>query len=277
MNITNIQGTVELSNGINMPYLGLGTYLTPEGSETINAVTAALEAGYRHFDTAAIYGNEVGVGKAIKESNIARSDIFITTKLWNSKQGYDSTLRAFDNSLDALGIDYLDLYLIHWPTKGKYKETWRAFEKLSRDGRIKAIGVSNFHIHHLEDLLTTAEIVPMVNQVEFHPYLLQKPLTDFCIKHKIQYESWSPLMQGKITSVELLNTLAQKYNKTEAQIVIRWNLQKGVIVIPKSIKKDRIISNAQVFDFNLNDDDVKAIDTLDKSFRFGANPDNFNF
>jgi diketogulonate reductase-like aldo/keto reductase len=260
-----------------MPYLGLGTYLTQQGTEITNAVNYALEAGYRHIDTAAIYGNEDGVGTAIKESSIARSDIFITTKLWNSRQGYDSTLRAFDKSLEALGIDYLDLYLIHWPTKDKYKESWRALEKLYRDGRVKAIGVSNFHVHHLEDLLTTAEIVPMVNQVEFHPYLLQKPLTDFCTKHAIQYESWSPLMQGNITSVELLHNLALKYNKTEAQIVIRWNLQKGVIVIPKSIKKDRIISNAQVFDFVLSNEDSNAIDALDRSFRFGADPDNFNF
>jgi methylglyoxal/glyoxal reductase len=277
MQITNINGFTELSNGVKMPYLGLGTYLSKEGNEVIDAVKYALEAGYRHIDTAAIYGNETGVGKAIKESDIPRSEIFITTKVWNSKQGYETTLKAFENSLHALGLDYLDLYLIHWPTQGKYKETWRALEKLYRDGVVKAIGVSNFHVHHLEDLLTSAEIIPMANQVEYHPYLLQKPLTDFCTKHKIQYESWSPLMQGNITKVELIKNVAQKYQKTEAQIVIRWNLQNGVVVIPKSVKKERIISNAQVFDFVLTDEEMKAINGLDRTHRFGADPENFNF
>ena len=277
MNITDINGYAELSNGVKMPYLGLGTYLTKEGNEVIDATLIALEAGYRHIDTAAIYGNENGVGKAIKDSTIARNELFITTKVWNSKQGYESSLKAFDESLLALGLDYIDLYLIHWPTKGKYKETWRALEKLYRDGLVKSIGVSNFNVHHLEDLLTTAEIVPMVNQVEYHPYLLQKPLTDFCAKHNIQYESWSPLMQGHITKVPILNALAKKYQKTEAQIVIRWNLQNNIVVIPKSAKKDRIVSNAQIFDFVISDDDMKTIDALDKNYRFGADPDNFNF
>jgi len=277
MNITDINGSAILSNGVKMPYLGLGTFLTKEGKDVIDSVTYALEAGYRHIDTAAIYGNEHGVGKAIKESAIDRNNIFITTKVWNSKQGYETTLQAFDDSMKALGVDYIDLYLIHWPTIGKYKETWRALEKLYSDGVVKAIGVSNFHVHHLDDLLTTAEIVPMVNQVEYHPYLIQQPLTFYCAKHNIQFESWSPLMQGNITKVELLQKIARKYHKTEAQIVIRWNLQNGIVVIPKSINKDRIESNAQVFDFALTNDEIKAIDALDKTYRFGADPENFNF
>lgn len=274
MKITDIHGYTTLSNGVKMPYVGLGTYLSHEGNEVINAINYALEFGYRHIDTASIYKNEIGVGKAVNESGIPRSEIFITTKVWNSNQGYESTLKAFSESKKALNID---LYLIHWPTKGKYKETWRALEKLYRDGEVKAIGVSNFLENHLNDLLPTAEIVPMVNQVEFHPYLVQPALREMCKKHNIQFESWSPLMQGRITQVPLINTLAEKYQKSAAQIVLRWNLQKDIVIIPKSISKDRIISNAQLFDFELSNEDVIAIDSLDKSFRYGADPNNFNF
>jgi diketogulonate reductase-like aldo/keto reductase len=277
MKITDIKGFTILSNGLKMPYLGLGVYQVNDGKEVINSVNFALEAGYRHIDTASLYGNESGVGKAVRESSIPRSEIFVTSKVWNSDQGYDSTLRAFDKSLKLLGFDYLDLYLVHWPVRGKFKDTWKALEKLYKEKSVKAIGVSNFLIHQLEDLFTSLEIRPMVNQVEFHPYLVQQPLIDFCVKNNIQFESWSPLMQGNITKVDLLNKLAEKYQKTTAQIVLRWNLQKGVVTIPKSVHKDRIISNSQLFDFELSEADVKEIDGLDKSYRFGADPNTFNF
>lgn len=277
MKITDIKGTAKLANGIEMPYLGLGVYLAQEGNEVINACNYAIEAGYRHIDTAALYENEKGVGIAVKECGVLRKEIFVTSKVWNSNQGYESTLRAYDVSLKKLGMDYLDLYLIHWPVKGKYKDTWRALEKIYKEGRVKAIGVSNFLKHQLEDLLHSAEIKPMVNQMEFHPFLIQQELIDFCTSHNIQYQAWSPLMQGKIIDVKLLKDLAKKYDKTVAQIVLRWDLQKGVITIPKSVRKEIIISNAQLFDFELSSGDVKLIDSLDKGYRTGADPDNFNF
>jgi diketogulonate reductase-like aldo/keto reductase len=277
MEITDIKGTIKLANGVEMPYLGLGVYLAKEGSEVINACKFAIEAGYRHIDTASLYENEKGVGIAIKESPVPRKEIFITSKVWNSQQGYDSTLRAFDDSAKKLGTDYLDLYLIHWPVRGKYKDTWRALEKLYNDGRVRAIGVSNFLKHQLEDLLTAVEIKPMVNQVEFHPYAVQQELIDFCHGHNIRFEAWSPLMQGNIFEIKPLKELAAKYNKTVAQIVLRWDLQKGVITIPKSVRKEIIISNAQLFDFELSDKDIKEIDSLNKNQRVGAHPDHFDF
>ncbi|AKA35039.1 aldo/keto reductase [Flagellimonas lutaonensis] len=275
--ITDLQGTFTLHNGVEMPYFGLGVYLSEDGQEVINAVKWALEAGYRHIDTASVYNNEEGVGKGIRESGAQRKEVFLVSKVWNSDQGYDSTLKAFDDSLDLLQVDYLDLYLVHWPVNGKYKDTWRAFEKLYRDGRVRAIGVSNFLQHHLEDLLQSAEIVPMVNQMEFHPYLVQQDLIDFCNKNTIQYEAWSPLMQGHIFEMEEFKQLAEKYGKTIAQIVLRWDLQKGVVTIPKSSKKERIIANADIFDFELSDEDVKLLDGLDRGKRFGPDPDNFDF
>lgn len=275
--ITDLQGTFTLSNGVEMPYFGLGVYLAKDGQEVINAVKWALEAGYRHIDTASIYENEEGVGQGIRESGAEREEVFLVSKVWNSDQGYDSTLKAFDESLARLQVDYLDLYLVHWPVAGKYKDTWRALEKLYRDGRVRAIGVSNFLQHHLEDLLQTAEIVPMVNQMEFHPYLVQQDLIDFCNKNTIQYEAWSPLMQGHIFEMDEFKRLAEKYGKSIAQIVLRWDLQKGVVTIPKSSKKERIIANADIFDFELSDEDVKLLDGLDRGKRFGPDPDNFDF
>lgn len=275
--ITDIKGTAILNNGIEMPYLGLGVFLAKEGTEVINAVKYALEAGYRHIDTAALYQNERGVGKAMKGSKIPRGEIFITTKVWNNDQGYDPTLKAFDESLEKLDTDFIDLYLIHWPVKGKYKETWRALEEIYNQGRARAIGVSNFLIHHLDDLLQSAKIIPMVNQVEFHPFVVQQDLLDYCKAHKIQFEAWSPLMQGKIFDIKLLNELAKKYNRTVAQIVLRWDLQKGVVTIPKSVRKEIIISNSKLFDFCLSEEDINAIDELDKNRRLGAHPDHFNF
>ncbi|WP_212003510.1 aldo/keto reductase [Chitinophaga sp. HK235] len=277
MNITDLTGTVQLANGLQMPYLGLGVFLTKEGQEVVDSVTYALDAGYRHIDTAAIYQNEEGVGLAIDNHKTDRKDIFITTKVWNADQGYDSTLKAFDTSLRKLKTDYLDLYLIHWPVKGKYKETWRALEQLYADGRVKAIGVSNFLQHHLEDLFHSAKVLPMVNQVEFHPYLVQQPLLDFCRQHRIQYEAWSPLMQGKVFDVPLLKTLAEKYGVTVTQLVLRWDLQKDVVTIPKSVQQQRIIANAEVFNFNISAEDMADIDALDRRERIGPDPDNFNF
>ncbi|GAA4279288.1 aldo/keto reductase [Aquimarina mytili] len=276
-NITDIQGTFKLHNGVHMPYLGLGVYLANNDDEVVDAIHWALETGYRHIDTASIYKNEQGVGKAIQTSIINREDIFVVSKVWNADQGYETTLKAFESSLQRLQLEYLDLYLIHWPVQGKYKETWRALEKLYHEKKIKAIGVSNFMQHHLEDLMSTSEIIPMVNQMEFHPYLVQQDLIDFCRQHHIQYEAWSPMMQGKIFELSILDDLAKKYNKTVAQIVLRWNLQKGVITIPKSVKKERIISNADLFDFNISDEDINYIDALDKNHRNGPDPDNFNF
>lgn len=277
MEINGIDGTFTLHNGIEMPYLGLGVYLADDGDEVINAVKWAIEAGYRHIDTAAAYNNEEGVGKGIVESGIARDSIWVTSKVWNSDQGYESTLQAFEDSLDRLGMDYLDLYLIHWPVEGMYKETWRAMERLYDEGKVRAIGVSNFLEHQLRDLLDSAEIVPMVNQMEFHPYLVQQELLDFCKSKRIQYEAWSPLMQGNLFGKKEFKELAAKYGKSEAQVVLRWNLQKGVITIPKSVNKDHIQSNADLFDFNLSEEEIHFLDHLDRGKRFGPDPDNFDF
>lgn len=275
--ITDLQGTFTLHNEVQMPYFGLGVYLSKDGTEVINAVKDALDHGYRHIDTAAIYDNEEGVGIGIKESKVPRRDIFLVSKVWNTDQGYDSTLKAFEASLKRLDTDYLDLYLIHWPKGELSKETWKALEQLYKEKRVRAIGVSNFLQHHLEDLLTAAEIVPMVNQMEFHPYLVQQDLVDFCRAKGIQYQAWSPMMQGNIFDLEIMKALASKYNKTVAQIVLRWDLQKGVVTIPKSSKKERIISNASIFDFELSLEDMHRLDALDRGKRFGPDPDNFDF
>ncbi|MGS0525690.1 aldo/keto reductase [Zobellia nedashkovskayae] len=277
--ITDLQGTFTLNNGVEMPYFGLGTYLADNDQEVIDAVKNSLNAGYRHIDTAAAYKNEEGVGKGVRESNIAREEVFLVSKLWNADQGYESTLKAFEESLERLGVDYLDLYLIHWPVAGKYKDTWRAMEKLYREKKIRAIGVSNFLQHHLEDLLETAEVVPMVNQMEFHPYLVQQDLIDFCNSKGIQYESWSPFMHGKLFDgkSEVFSDLTDKYKKSIAQIVLRYNLQKGIVVIPKSVNVDRIKSNADIFDIELSEADISYLDSLDKGERTGPDPDNFDF
>ncbi|OBQ54118.1 aldo/keto reductase [Tamlana sp. s12] len=275
--ITDISGFFTLRNGVKMPYLGLGVYLSKDGQEVTNAVHWALEAGYRHIDTAAIYRNEKGVGEGIKTSNVSRKDIFVVNKVWNSDQGYEKTLKAFDKSLKQLQLDYIDLYLVHWPVTGQYKDTWRALEELYRQKKVRAIGVSNFLKHQLEDLMESATIIPMVNQMEFHPYLVQQELIDFCQQHQIQYEAWSPLMQGKVFDLPELQLLANKYNKCIAQIVLRYNLQKGIACIPKSSKRKRIISNADIFDFELSEADTTYLDDMDRNHRFGPNPDNFEW
>ena len=277
MTITDLRGACELRNNVLMPYFGLGVFQTKDGEEVRRAVKYALDAGYRHIDTASLYGNEKGVGEAIAVSGIPRGEIFVTSKVWNSDQGYEKTLRAFDKSLSLLKFDYLDLYLVHWPVKGKFIDTWRALEELYRQKRVRAIGVSNFLQHHLDELLARCNEVPMVNQMEFHPYLVQQELIDFCLQRRIQYESWSPLMQGKVFHVPALREIAARHKKDVAQIVLRWNLQKGVVTIPKSVHQDRIVSNANIFDFEISTMDIAAIDRLDRHERVGADPDTFDF
>ena len=277
MKITDINGGFELRNGVIMPYLGLGTYQAENNQEVIDSVKYALEIGYRHIDTASVYENEEGVGKGIKESSVAREDVFLVTKVWNSDQGYDSTLKSFEDSINRLQVDYLDLILVHWPVQEKYKETWKALEYLYENKKVRAIGVSNFLQHHLEDLMMDCKIIPMVNQMEFHPYLVQQELLDFCNKNTIQYEAWSPFMQGKLFNLDICKELTAKYNKSAAQIILRWNLQKGVVTIPKSVHKNRIASNADIFDFELAEDDVAYLDSLDRDERSGPHPDHFDF
>ncbi|WHX41713.1 aldo/keto reductase [Mesobacillus sp. AQ2] len=273
----NLQDTTKLHNGVKMPWFGLGVFKVKEGSEVVESVKAALKNGYKSIDTAAVYKNEEGVGQALKEAGVAREELFITTKVWNSEQGYESTLQAFETSLEKLGLDYLDLYLIHWPVAGKYKETWKALEKLYKDGRVRAIGVSNFHVHHLKDLMADAEIKPMVNQVEYHPHLAQTELLEFCKAEGIQMEAWSPLKQGELLSEPTIVEIAEKHGKSPAQIILRWDLQNGVVTIPKSIKEHRIIENADIFDFELYTEDMDRLNSLNKDERVGPDPDNFDF
>lgn len=265
-----------LHNGVKMPWFGLGVWKVEEGEEVIHSVKSAIKHGYRSIDTAAAYRNEEGVGQAIKESGVAREELFITTKLWNGDQRSGEIEAAFEDSMQKLGLDYLDLYLIHWPVEGKYKHSWKVMEKLYKEGRIKAIGVSNFQIRHLEDLLEDAEIVPMVNQVEYHPLLTQVELHAYCKSKNIQLEAWSPLMQGNL-DLPILVELAEKYKKTPAQIVLRWDIQNEVITIPKSVKEHRIIENAGIFDFELTAEDMLKLGTFNQNKRFGPDPDNFSF
>ena len=237
----------------------------------------AFEAGYRSMDTAMVYYNEETVGQAVKNSGIPRHELFITTKVWNRDQGYESTLAAFDASLKRLQLDYLDLYLIHWPEKGKFQDTWRALEKLYRDGRVRAIGVCNFMVHHLEDLLQTAEIVPMVNQVEFHPRLQTPALYEYCKEKGIQLEAWAPLMKGQVMDIPELQQLGQKYGKAPTQIALNWMISRGVVTIPKSSKRERIFANTDIFDFELTPQEMELVNGLDQNLRIGEDPDNYDF
>lgn len=268
---------ITLNNGVTMPQLGLGVYKAQEGKEAEAAISHAIKTGYRSIDTAAIYQNEESVGKAVRESGIPREELFITTKVWNSDQGYDSTLQAFETSLTKLGLDYVDLYLVHWPVPGKYKETYKALEKLYKDGRVRAIGVSNFQTHHIDDLLTEAEIVPAVNQVELHPLLSQEPLREYCASKGIYVEAWSPLARGSFFEDPVLQEIAAKYGKSPAQVILRWDIQHNIITIPKSVTPSRIEENSQIFDFELTPDEMAKIDAMNKDERTGADPDNFNF
>jgi diketogulonate reductase-like aldo/keto reductase len=272
---------ITLNNGVMMPAFGLGVWQTADGKEVVSAVKAALESGYRLIDTAMIYGNEAGVGQAIRESAVPREEMFLTTKLWNADQGYTSTLEAFSGSLERLGVDYVDLYLIHWPvpSKDKYVETYKAMEEIYRSGRAKAIGVSNFEPEHLDRLLGETEIVPAVNQVELHPRFTQLVLRDYCHNKGIVIESYSPLgsTDSGILDEPVLREIGGAYGKTPAQVVLRWHIQLGLVVIPKSVHADRIRENVDIFDFELTDDDLKKIESLNTNTRVGSDPKTATF
>ncbi|MFF1421316.1 aldo/keto reductase [Streptomyces sp. NPDC058280] len=268
---------VVLNNGVTIPQLGFGVFQVDDARST-DAVLTALEAGYRSIDTAAVYRNETGVGRAIASSGLSRDDLFITTKLWNDDQGYESALAAFDASLDRLGLDHVDLYLIHWPTpaRGLYLDTWRAMEKLLADGRARSIGVSNFQPAHLQRVLDETGVAPAVNQIELHPALQQAELRDFHAQHGIATEAWSPLAQGAVLEEEAITEIAGRHEKTPAQVVLRWHLQLGNVVIPKSVTPARIRENIDIFDFELSAGDMDALATLDRGLRTGPDPDAFN-
>jgi methylglyoxal/glyoxal reductase len=263
--IKDISSKALLNNGVEMPWLGLGVLRLNEGGEVENAVRIALEKGYRLIDNAAIYHNEKGVAKGIKASGIPREEIFLSSKIANDQQGYHSTFKAFQRSLDWLQTDFLDLYLIHWPHGELSVETWMAMEELYKKGKVRAIGVSNFWIHHLEYFLPKVNVIPAVNQVEFHPRMTQPQLLPFCQERNIHVEAWSPIMQGQVLKIPEIQEIAIKHGKSPAQIVLRWDLQKGVITIPRSAKKKEIIENAGIFDFELDETDISRIDSLNKN------------
>jgi methylglyoxal/glyoxal reductase len=268
-----LSSAATLNNGVSVPWLGLGVWRSAPGRETERAVRWALEIGYRHIDTAALYENESDVGKALRASGVPRESVFITTKVWNSDQGYARTLKAFDESRRKLGLDVVDLYLVHWPITGKFPDTWRALEKLYADGKARAIGVSNFLMHHLEELLAGCSVTPAVNQVEFHPLLVQQELLDYDAVKGIRQEAWAPLTRGRVFRHPVLLFLAKKYGKSPAQILLRWDLQLGVVSIPKSVHRERIEENSRIFDFELSLPDLEALSSLDSGERIGLHPD----
>lgn len=280
-----MEKSIKLNNGVLIPQPGFGTFMTKDGEEAIQAVKWAVETGYRHIDTAAIYNNEKGVGEGIRQCGVSREELFVTSKVWNSERGYDKTLKAFDKTMDDLGLDYLDLYLIHWPANERQfgkkasklnQETWRAMEKLYEEGRIKAIGVSNFMPHHIERLMEKATVKPAVNQIEFHPGLLQKECVEFCKEQEITVEAWSPLGRGELIFDELLMGLAEKYGSTVAQLIIRWVMQHDIVPLVKSTKQTRIEENFQIFDFEISSEDMQRIDEM-KPVRMGPDPDDADF
>ena len=275
-----LQKTKKLNNGVEIPYLGLGVFQIKEGNETANAVHWAIEAGYRHIDTAALYGNEKSVGTGIRNSGIDRKKLFVTTKLWKDDMLQGSQMKAFEKSLKLLQMDYVDLYLIHWPVAGKSMESWKVLEEIYKSEKARAIGVSNFMEKHIDALLHEAKIVPAVNQVECHPHLSQQPLVDYCKKHGIVFEAWSPLggTGGNLLDDPVLKKIADKHGKSAAQVTLRWELQRDIITIPKSIHQARIIANTDIYGFELSADEMKAIDALDKNpQRSGPNPNNMDF
>ena len=269
-----VSPTLAMNDGRSIPQLGLGVYKIAD-DEAADAVATAIDAGYRHIDTATLYANEIGVGMGIRRSGVPRNDLFITTKVWQGDQGYDSTLRAIDGSLEQLGLDYLDLYLIHWPAPAAdlYIPTWRAMERAQAEGLIRSIGVSNFHTHHLDRLLEETDVVPVLNQVELHPWLPQLAVREYGAEHGILTEAWSPLARGRLLGNEVLDGIAAKHGVSPAQAIIRWHLQQGIVVIPKSVTPSRIRENADVFGFDLDADDLAAIASLESGERTGADPD----
>ena len=272
-----------LKNKVEIPSLGFGTWLIENGDEAVRIVSAALECGYRHIDTAAAYGNEESVGKAVRESGIERSEIFVTSKVWNTERGYDKAMAAFEATMEKLGLDYLDLYLVHWPCNVGSREewakvnsdTWRALEKLYEDKRVRAIGVSNFKVHHLEELFKNCKTAPMVNQIEFHPGFMQQEIFDCCRKNNILVEAWSPLGRGRMEGSSLIRELSDKYGKSVAQICIRWCLQNGVLPLPKTVTESRIAENADVFDFEISAEDMEKINSMEQFGWSGHDPDTF--
>ncbi|MHC5251285.1 aldo/keto reductase [Listeria kieliensis] len=278
--IQSLQDSVKLANGTKIPGFGLGVFQVAD-QETSAAVKEAITAGYRLIDTAQIYGNERGTGEGIKQglkaANLKREDLFVTSKVWNNHLSYEETVQAFHESLEKLGLDYLDLYLIHWPGKDAFRASYKALEDLYREGKIKAIGVSNFQIHHLEELLEFATIKPVLNQIELHPKLIQKELRTFCEERDIRIQAWSPLMQGQILSDPVLENIAQTHQRSVAQIVLRWDIQQDILVVSKSTKPERIQSNAQLFDFELTQEEVNMVNALNENHRVGPDPDQFDF
>lgn len=273
-----LRETVVLNNGVQMPWVGLGVWQVSGDVATRDVVRTAIDLGYRSIDTAKIYGNERGVGEAIRVSGVPREQLFVTTKVWNEDVRADRLERAFEQSLKLLGLDYVDLYLVHWPIVGKIVPAWRVMERLQRTGRVKAIGVSNHLRPHLDELLAAAEIVPAVNQVEFHPYLQSKPLVEFCQEKGIRVEAWSPLAKGgDLLQDSVIAEIGKRRGKTAAQVVLRWEVQSGVVTIPKSTKPQRLAENAAIFDFALSAEEMAAIDALDRNQRVGADPFNFGF
>ncbi|MCL2233770.1 MAG: aldo/keto reductase [Treponema sp.] len=268
-----LSSRVKLNNGVEVPYLGLGMFESKDGEEAYNAAKWALETGYRHIDTAMIYGNEDSVGKAIKDSGIPRNEIFVTTKLWNEDMRQGKQLTAIDESLARLGLDYVDLYLIHWPVRNVYVESWKKMEEIYKSGKAKAVGISNFNIHHIEDIMAVSDLVPAVNQCECSPELTQVELADYCAKKGILFEPWAPLGKAETLKRPEIIAMAGKYGKTPAQVVLRWGLQRGFINIPKSSNKSRIQENAGIFDFELDNADYQALFTLDSGKRYGPDPE----
>lgn len=278
--IHSLTDKVRFNNGVEIPGLGLGVFQIPD-EDTAEVVKKGIINGYRLIDTAQIYGNEVGTGIGIKEglaaTNLKREDLFVTSKVWNNHLTYEETITAFEETLKRLELDYLDLYLIHWPGKAAFKESWQALEELYSAGKIKAIGVSNFEIHHLEELLSFAKVVPVVNQVELHPKLAQQALRDFCEKHDIKVQAWSPLMQGKLLTDPIVKDIAEKHQKTPAQVILRWDIQQEILLVVKSVHEQRMQSNADVFNFELDSAEMTRLNQLNEALRVGPNPDEFDF
>lgn len=268
---------VKLNNGVGIPQVGLGVWRASDGPETRDAVRWALELGYRSIDTAALYANERSVGEGFRDSGLKRGEVFITTKVWNPDQGYEKTLAAFDKSLNELGMDFVDMYLAHYPVTDLYLETWRALEKLYQEGRVRAIGVSNFHPYHLDTLLANCTVKPVVNQIELHPYLTQKGNLLHNTARDVLVEAWAPLAKGRALGEKVITGIAEKYGKTPAQVVLRWELQQGIIIIPKSVHRERILENSLIFDFSLTSEEMLDIDGLDRNGRIGTDPEKMTY